>query len=110
MIPNCCERQRRIHGASVAQIANHWAQSLEQRLSEGERRWIAALNASNAIRCAHVIWSEVPTDGLLLAGGDGMLLQAETLHRAELVARDAGASSVVHSFEFTTSRFVNFSD
>jgi hypothetical protein len=103
-------RIRNNNGASVAHIANHWAQSLEQRLSEGERRWIAALNASNAIRCAHVIWSEVPTDGLLLAGGEGMLLQAETLHRAELVARDAGASSVVHSFEFTTSRFVNFSD
>ncbi|MDQ4143996.1 MAG: hypothetical protein M3198_09685, partial [Actinomycetota bacterium] len=98
------------NGRPVTEIANHWGKAPERRLSEGERKWIATLNLSNSQRCAQVNWSEVPTDGLLLAGGEGMLLQPGALHRAELVARDASKPEpdVVHSFEFTTSSFVNF--
>jgi len=99
------------NGRPVAEIANYWGETPERWLSEGERRWEAQLNLSDSMRCGKVNWSEVPGDAMLLAGGEGMTLQPETLHRAELVAKDPSDTSkfhIVHSFEFTTSKFVNF--
>jgi hypothetical protein len=97
------------NGVLVAKRSNYWAEGPEQRYSEGERKWISNLNQNNSMRCTEVDWSEVPGDSVLFARGEHMTLRSNTLHKAELVAKEGTNNfHTVYSFEFTTSKFVNF--
>lgn len=97
------------NGTPVAKMPNRWAEAPEKRFTEGERKWIAGLNLNNSTRCAQVNWSEVPSDSVLYGTAENTTLKPETLHRAELFCVDTDNKIYrPYSFEFTTSKFVNF--
>ena len=96
-------RIRDNNGREVGRMVNRWNTLTEPIAGEWERRWRAELNLDNNKPCGSIDWQKVYENVNLL--GEGITLQPETLHRADLVA---GQSSVVRAFEFTTSKLLNF--
>jgi hypothetical protein len=96
------------NGRTLAEIGNDWGTVPHRQVSTIKAAWVGNLNLASSMRCATVNWQKVPADKMLLAGGEDMLLESQTLHRAEVVAKSGGERAQVYAFEFTTSKFANF--
>jgi hypothetical protein len=96
------------NGRPVMESANHWGTVPHRQVSTIEAAWVGNLNSTSSMRCATVNWQKVAADRMLLAAEEGMLLESQILHRAEVVAKSKVEIARVYAFEFTTSKFANF--
>ncbi|MFF4128254.1 hypothetical protein ACFYYP_32415 [Microbispora rosea] len=91
-------------GRVVRGPAPHHRGTTELSLDAWSWEWVRTLNGDGTDPCATVDLDRVTRPESLLAGGEP--LRPAQLHRSELVASTATASTPVHAFEFVTSRFM----